>query len=147
MVSLLTITVTAKTLTQLLFSIVFFFLMIRRPPRSTLFPYTTLFRSPAQVLRYLSRYTHRIAISNRRLLSADQKGVAFKYKDYRIEGPARYKTMTLATDEFIRRFLIHVLPKGFHSLWAARQWQPTQKHCARAPAARPAGAPKTTRDA
>ena len=74
------------------------------------------FAGPAQVLRYLSRYTHRIAISNRRLLSADQKGVAFKYKDYRIEGPARYKAMTLATDEFIRRFLIHVLPKGFHRI-------------------------------
>jgi hypothetical protein len=68
------------------------------------------------VLRYLSRYTHRIAISNRRLLSADENGVTFKYKDYRIEGPARYKTMTLATDEFIRRFLIHVLPKGFHRI-------------------------------
>jgi hypothetical protein len=68
------------------------------------------------VLRYLSRYTHRIAISNRRLLSADQNGIAFKYKDYRIEGPARYKTMTLATDEFIRRFLIHVLPKGLHRI-------------------------------
>jgi Putative transposase len=64
----------------------------------------------------LSRYTHRIAISNRRLLSADQSGVTFKYKDYRIDGPARYKTMTLATNEFIRRFLIHVLPKGFHRI-------------------------------
>jgi hypothetical protein len=74
------------------------------------------FAGPRQVLRYLSRYTHRIAISNRRLVSADQNGVAFKYKDYRIEGPARYKTMTLATDEFIRRFLIHVLPKGFHRI-------------------------------
>ena len=74
------------------------------------------FAGPRQVLRYLSRYTHRIAISNRRLLSADQNGIAFKYKDYRIEGPARYKTMTLATDEFIRRFLIHVLPKGFHRI-------------------------------
>ena len=74
------------------------------------------FAGPRQVLRYLSRYTHRIAISNRRLLSADQNGVAFGYKDYRIEGPARYKTMTLATDEFIRRFLIHVLPKGFHRI-------------------------------
>jgi hypothetical protein len=50
------------------------------------------------------------------LLSADENSVAFKYKDYRIEGPARYKTMTLATDEFIRRFLIHVLPKGFHRI-------------------------------
>ena len=73
-------------------------------------------RRPEQVLRYLSRYTHRIAISNRRLLSADQNDVTFKYKDYRIEGPGRYKTMTLATDEFIRRFLIHVLPKGFHRI-------------------------------
>jgi len=74
------------------------------------------FAGPRQVLRYLSRYTHRIAISNRRLLSADENGVTFNYKDYRIEGPARYKTMTLATDEFIRRFLIHVLPKGFHRI-------------------------------
>jgi hypothetical protein len=74
------------------------------------------FAGPRQVLRYLSRYTHRIAISNRRLVAADHKGVTFKYKDYRIEGPARYKTMTLATDEFIRRFLIHVLPKGFHRI-------------------------------
>jgi hypothetical protein len=74
------------------------------------------FAGPAQVLRYLSRYTHRIAISNRRLVSADENGVAFKYKDYRLDGPARYKTMTLATDEFIRRFLIHVLPKGFHRI-------------------------------
>jgi hypothetical protein len=74
------------------------------------------FAGPRQVLRYLSRYTHRIAISNRRLVSAGENGVAFKYKDYRIEGPARYKTMTLATDEFIRRFLIHVLPKGFHRI-------------------------------
>ena len=68
------------------------------------------------MLRYLSRYTHRIAISNRRLVSANENGVAFRYKDYRIEGPARTKTMTLATDEFIRRFLIHVLPKGFHRI-------------------------------
>jgi hypothetical protein len=74
------------------------------------------FAGPRQVLRYLSRYTHRIAISNRRLLSADENAVTFKYKDYRIEGPARYKAMTLATDEFIRRFLIHVLPKGFHRI-------------------------------
>ena len=73
-------------------------------------------RRAQAVLRYLSRYTHRIAISNRRLMSADENGVTFKYKDYRIEGPARYKAMTLATDEFIRRFLIHVLPKGFHRI-------------------------------
>jgi hypothetical protein len=106
------------------------------------------FAGPEQVLRYLSRYTHRIAISNRRLLSAGENGVTFKYKDYRIEGPGRYKTMTLETDEFIRRFLIHVLPKGFHRiLWAARQRQPSRKHCARAQAARDAGSPKRTRDA
>ena len=74
------------------------------------------FAGPRQVLRYLSRYTHRIAIANRRLVAADHKGVTFKYKDYRIDGPARYKIMTLATDEFIRRFLIHVLPKGFHRI-------------------------------
>src|SRR6476619_1625883 len=74
------------------------------------------FAGPEQVLRYFSRYTHRIAISNRRLLSADENGVTFKYKDYRIEGPGRYKTMTLATEEFIRRFLITVLPKGFHRI-------------------------------
>jgi putative transposase/transposase-like zinc-binding protein len=74
------------------------------------------FAGPRQVLRYLSRYTHRIAISNRRLVSADENGVAFKYKDYRLDGPARDKTMTLASDEFIRRFLIHVLPKGFHRI-------------------------------
>jgi hypothetical protein len=74
------------------------------------------FAGPRQVLRYLSRYTHRVAISNRRLIAANDNGVTFKYKDYRIDGPGRYKTMTLATDEFIRRFLIHVLPKGLHRI-------------------------------
>ena len=74
------------------------------------------FAGPRQVLRYLSRYTHRRAISNRRLIAADLNGVTFRYKDYRIDGPGRYKTMTLATDEFIRRFLIHVLPKRFHRI-------------------------------
>jgi hypothetical protein len=74
------------------------------------------FAGPEQVLAYLSRYTHRIAISNRRLLSADTNTVSFNYKDYRIDGPARFKTMTLATGEFIRRFLSHVLPKGFHRI-------------------------------
>jgi hypothetical protein len=72
------------------------------------------------VLTECCRYTHRIAISNRRLVSADEKGVTFKYKDYRIEGPGRYKTMTLATGEFIRRFLMHVLPKGFHRIRCPR---------------------------
>jgi hypothetical protein len=72
------------------------------------------FGGPEAVLAYLSRYTHRVAIANSRLLTLDDKGVTFKCKDYRIEGPGRYKTMTLATDKFIRRFLIHVLPRGFH---------------------------------
>jgi Putative transposase/Transposase zinc-binding domain len=74
------------------------------------------FGGPEQVLRYLARYTHRVAISNRRLIACDQKGVTFKWKDYRIEGPERYKVMTLATHEFIRRFLMHVLPAGFHRI-------------------------------
>ena len=74
------------------------------------------FGGPEAVLAYLSRYTHRVAISNRRLISADETAVTFKFKDYRIEGPERYKTMTLATDEFIRRFLMHVLPKGLHRI-------------------------------
>jgi Putative transposase/Transposase zinc-binding domain len=74
------------------------------------------FSGPKAVLCYLSRYTHRVAISNRRLVAADEKGVTFTFKDYRIEGPGRYKRMTLGTDEFIRRFLIHVLPKGFHRI-------------------------------
>jgi Putative transposase/Transposase zinc-binding domain len=74
------------------------------------------FGGPQAVLAYLSRYTHRVAISNRRLISADDNGITFKWKDYRIEGPGRYKTMTLPTHEFIRRFLIHVLPKRFHRI-------------------------------
>jgi hypothetical protein len=68
------------------------------------------------VLAYLARYTHRVAIANSRLISADETGVTFKWKDYRIEGPGRHKTMTLPTHEFIRRFLIHVLPKGLHRI-------------------------------
>ena len=74
------------------------------------------FGGPEAVLAYLSRYTHRVAISNRRLIAADETSVTFKVKDYRVEGPDRSKTMTLATGEFIRRFLIHVLPKGFHRI-------------------------------
>ena len=74
------------------------------------------FAGPAAVLAYLSRYTHRVAISNRRLVAADSQGVTFKYKDYRTDGRDRYKTMTLSPHEFIRRFLIHVLPKGFHRI-------------------------------
>ena len=74
------------------------------------------FGGPQEVLRYLARYTHRVAISNRRLIACNDKGVTFKWKDYRVEGPERYKLMTLATDEFIRRFLMHVLPAGFHRI-------------------------------
>jgi hypothetical protein len=74
------------------------------------------FAGPQAVLAYLSRYTHRVAISNRRLISADENSVTFTWKDYRIEAPGRYSTMTLPTDEFIRRFLMHVLPKGLHRI-------------------------------
>jgi hypothetical protein len=74
------------------------------------------FAGPAAVLAYLSRYTHRVAIANSRLLALDEQGVTFKWKDYRVKGRVRYKTMTLAPDEFIRRFLLHVLPSGFHRI-------------------------------
>ncbi|MBI5263605.1 MAG: IS91 family transposase [Bradyrhizobium sp.] len=74
------------------------------------------FGGPAAVLAYLSRYTHRVAIANSRLIACDRKGVSFKWKDYRAKGRHRQKIMTLATDEFIRRFLIHVLPRGFHRI-------------------------------
>ena len=70
---------------------------------------------PQAVLAYLARYTHRVAISNSRLLTLDQAGVTFKWKDYRIKGCDRLRTMTLAAAEFIRRFL-HVLPSGFHRI-------------------------------
>ncbi len=68
------------------------------------------------MLAYLARYTHRVAISNNRLIAANQTGVTFRWKDYRIAGADRYKTMTLPTHEFIRRFLMHVLPRGFHRI-------------------------------
>ena len=74
------------------------------------------FGGPKAVLAYLARYTHRVAISNRRLIKLDAHGVTFKVKDYRIDGPGRYKTMTVHPHEFIRRFLIHVLPKGLHRI-------------------------------
>jgi hypothetical protein len=70
------------------------------------------FGGPKAVLAYLARYTHRVAISNSRLIALDGNGVTFKWKDYRIEGPERFKVMTLATHEFIRRFLSHVLPQA-----------------------------------
>jgi hypothetical protein len=74
------------------------------------------FAGPEAVLAYLARYTHRVAIANSRLVALDERGVTFRYKDYRRNGRARYRTMTLAADEFIRRFLLHVLPKRFHRI-------------------------------
>src|SRR4029078_7851811 len=74
------------------------------------------FSGPEAVLAYLSRYTHRVAISNRRLITLAEHGVTFRYKDYLCDGPDRQRTMTLTPDEFIRRFLLHVLPKGFHRI-------------------------------
>src|SRR5262249_53313612 len=74
------------------------------------------FAGPEAVLAYLARYTHRVAIANSRLMALDKRGVTFRYKDYRRNGQARYRTMTLAADEFIRRFLLHLLPKGFHRI-------------------------------
>ena len=74
------------------------------------------FGGPQAVLAYLSRYTHRVAIANSRLIACDRNRVSFRWKDYRAEGRDRQKVMTLATTEFIRRFLIHVLPSGFHRI-------------------------------
>lgn len=74
------------------------------------------FAGPELVLRYLARYTHRVAIANSRLIAFDRARVTFKVKDYRKDGPARYGTMTLDVFEFIRRFLLHVLPDGFHRI-------------------------------
>jgi len=74
------------------------------------------FGEPEAVLAYLSRYTHRVAISNSRLISADANTVTLKWKDYRVKSDDRRSVMRLATSEFIRRFLIHVLPDGFHRI-------------------------------
>ena len=74
------------------------------------------FAGPQAVLAYLSRYTHRVAISNSRLVAMDDHGVSFRWKDYRTTGRTRYKTMTLSPEEFMRRFLLHVLPCGFHRI-------------------------------
>jgi Putative transposase/Transposase zinc-binding domain len=74
------------------------------------------FAGPQAVLAYLSRYTHRVAISNSRLVAHDERGVTFRWKDYRDKGRTRHKTMTLAPEEFMRRFLLHVLPSGFHRI-------------------------------
>ena len=74
------------------------------------------FAGPEAVLAYLSRYTHRVAIANSRLVAVDDRGVSFRWKDYRQHGRTRYKTMTLDAGEFMRRFLLHVLPSGFHRI-------------------------------
>ena len=74
------------------------------------------FAGPQAVLAYLSRYTHRVAISNSRLLAMDERGVSFRWKDYRDKGKTRHKAMTLSPQEFIRRFLLHVLPDGLHRI-------------------------------
>jgi hypothetical protein len=74
------------------------------------------FAGPQAVLAYLSRYTHRVAISNSRLLAMDERGVTFRWKDYRAMGQTRHKAMTLSPQEFMRRFLLHVLPGGFHRI-------------------------------
>src|SRR5437016_11394662 len=74
------------------------------------------FAGPAAVLAYLSRYTHRVAISNRRLVAFDERGVSFRWKNYRDKGNTRHKTITLSAEEFMRRFLLHVLPGGFHRI-------------------------------
>jgi len=87
------------------------------------------FAGPEAVLAYLARYTHRVAIANSRLISLDRRGVTFRYKDYRRDGRARVRTMTLAPDEFIRRFLLHVLPRGSTAS--------VTTGCSPAPAARP----------
>ena len=74
------------------------------------------FAGPEPVLRYLARYTHRVAISNSRLVAASADSVAFRWKDYRADAADRWQTMTLHPHEFIRRFLMHVLLKGFHRI-------------------------------
>jgi hypothetical protein len=74
------------------------------------------FAGPQAVLAYLSRYTHRVAIANSRLIALDEKGVTFQFKDYRAKGRCRYKPMTLPVAEFMHRFLLHVLPPGFHRI-------------------------------
>ena len=74
------------------------------------------FAGPQAVLAYLSRYTHRVAISNSRLIASDERGVTFRWKDYRAKRPSRHKAMSLPPEEFMRRFLLHVLPGGFHRI-------------------------------
>ena len=112
------------------------------------------FGGPEAVLAYLSRYTHRVAISNQRLIAYDETGVTFRYKDYRREGAERQRVMTLASHEFFRRFLLHVLPRGFHRIRhygllasSARKAEiaRAREHLAVAPpAAKPVEAPEPT---
>jgi len=92
------------------------FLLSRISPDARVVYAKAPFSGPEAVLAYLSRYTHRVAISNQRLIAYDGTGVAFRYKDYRRDGPERQRVMTLAPHEFIRRFLLHVLPQGFHRI-------------------------------
>ena len=96
------------------------------------------FDGPKEVLRYLARYTHRVAISNSRLIAIEGNGVTLKWKDYRIEGRDRFKVMTLATNEFIRRFLIQCYPQASAAslLRPASQHSPGQQHRASARTAR-----------
>jgi len=86
------------------------------------------FSGPEAVLAYLARYTHRVAIANSRLIALDERGVTFRYKDYRRNGQARYRTMILSADEFIRRFLLHVLPKGFIASAITGCWRADNRH-------------------
>ena len=96
------------------------------------------FAGPEQVLRYLSRYTHRVAISNRSLIAADDGAIAFRWKDYRVSGPGRWKTMRLHPHEFIRRFLIRVLPKGFHRIRRIHFFQALDYENRKTPISKPA---------
>jgi Putative transposase len=86
------------------------------------------FAGPEAVLAYLARYTHRVAISSSRLGALDERGVTFRYKDYRRNGQARYRTKTLSADEFIRRFPLHVLPKGFIASAITGCWPADNRH-------------------
>ena len=92
------------------------FLLSRTSPVARVVYSKPPFSGPEAVLAYLSRYTHRVAISNRRLITLDEHGVTFRYKDYRRDGADRQRVMRLSPDQFIRRFLLHVLPKGFHHI-------------------------------
>src|ERR671911_279163 len=107
------------------------------------------FAGPQAVLAYLARYTHRVAISNRRLVALDENGVTFRYKDYRRNEQERYRTMTLVPGEFIRRFLLHVLPKGFHRIrhYGLLASAARQANIARARELLAAPEPPTARDA